>query len=210
MATDPERTGSYCFFTDPDRIQFHYKMQTRTRSEFGFAPQIIWGQNQHYISQRPFFRLVSSRILAEKMPQFSIKTFLFFGLYLNFGRKNAFIFGKDLFLLFGIQLNLGRKNALVFSEDLFFGLHLYLGRKNASILSEDLFRFSLVYFWFLLLWTKCSCILADLDRICILNFKGWRIRISSSWTRIGSRSLNLWIRPPLIYYCSWTVEFILH
>ena len=53
-------------------------------------------------------------------------------------------------------------------------------------------------FWFLLLWTKCSCLLADPDWIRILKFKRWRIRISSCWIRIGSESLNLWIRPPLV------------
>ena len=207
---DPERTGSYCFFTDPDRIQFHYKMQTRTISEFGFAPQIIWGQNQHYISRRLFFVWSPPEFWQKKFPNFQLRLFYFLVSTWILAEKTPLFLEKTFFLLFGIQLNLGRKNALVFSEDLFFGLHLYLGRKNASILSEDLFRLSLVYFWFLLLWTKCNCILADLDRIRILNFKRWPIRISSSWIRIGSRSLNLWILPTLICYCSWTVEFILH
>ena len=139
VATDQERTGSYCFFTDP--IPFHYKMQTRTRSEFGFAPQILWGQNQHYISQRPFFRLVSTWISAEKMPQFSVKTFIFFGLYLNFGRQNAFIFGKDLFFTFWYLTELGRKNALVFSEDLFFVLTCIWAEKTPQSWVRTFFAF---------------------------------------------------------------------
>ena len=119
--------------------------------------------------------------LETKSALHSAKTFLSFGLHLNFGRKNAPIFSEDFFIVlvftwslaektplclvktfflrFGIHLNLGIKNAPVFIRTFFFGLHLNLGRKKRPILSGYLFCFSLVYFWFSLIWTKCSCTL---------------------------------------------------
>ena len=128
MATDPERTGSDLDLTAFLRIWIgsgsSFIKRCGSGSELGFAPQIIWGQNQHYILQRSFFLLVSTGILAEKTPLFT------FWYSPEFGQKKRPCFSKDL---------------------IFFDLHLNLSRKNAQILNEDLFCFSLVYFWFSLI-----------------------------------------------------------
>ena len=67
VATDPERTGSdsdlNCFFADLDPVLFEDAAQ---ELNLALPFQVIWGQNQLYITQRPYF---------------------FFGLHLNFGKK---------------------------------------------------------------------------------------------------------------------------
>ena len=175
------------------------RIRTGSGPEFGFAPQIIWEQNQHCFSQRPFFSGSPLEFWQKKCPNFLLD---FFFIFLVFTwilvEKSAPIFSKKLFLLFGIRLNFGRKNAPVFSEDFFvFGLH----QKKRLNFECGTFLFFLVCFWFLLIWAKCNCILADPDRIRILKFKRWRVQISSCSIRIGFGSLNLWICPSLIY-CS--------
>ena len=59
MATGPEQTGSDpdLILADPDPVSLE---DADPDLNLALLPQIIWGQNQHYIPQRPFFLLVST------------------------------------------------------------------------------------------------------------------------------------------------------
>ena len=61
VATDPERTRSdsdlNCFFADLDPVLLEDADQ---ELNLALPLQVIWGQNQHYIPQRPYFFLVST------------------------------------------------------------------------------------------------------------------------------------------------------
>ena len=81
LATDPEQTG-----LDSDLTVF---LQIRIRSESSFIRRCGSGSE---------FGFALPNNLGTKSALHSAKTFLSFGLHLNFGRKNAPIFSEDFFI----------------------------------------------------------------------------------------------------------------
>ena len=91
VATNPKLTQISVFFSlDPDTVLLEYADPDLNLARL---PQIIWGQNQHYILRRPYYFYLN-----------------FFGLHPNFGRKNVPILSEELFLstvllVFAIKIN---------------------------------------------------------------------------------------------------------
>ena len=52
VATDPERTRTSVFFADPVLLE---DGDPDLNLALTPSPQIIWGQNQHYIQRKPLF-----------------------------------------------------------------------------------------------------------------------------------------------------------
>ena len=60
---------------------------TKSESEFDFAPpQIIWGQNQHYIPQRPFFFWSPPEFRQKKCPNFQFRLLFGSGYFASRGK----------------------------------------------------------------------------------------------------------------------------
>ena len=107
VATDPGRTGS-----DPDLAVFFFRSRSDSNPvsledpdmKLALPLQIIWGQNQHCIPQRPFSFGLHLNI-GKKCPNFQLRLFLFFGLYLNFGKKKTPQFLVKTFFFYFLVFN---------------------------------------------------------------------------------------------------------